>query len=85
MAPGHLLFRVLSANTFFLSLYRAAVESLASENAARLASMQAAEKNIEERLGDLQANYRQQRQNSITEELLDIVSGFEALNPNRTR
>ncbi|ACB01192.1 MULTISPECIES: F0F1 ATP synthase subunit gamma [Cyanophyceae] len=69
----------------FLSLYRAAVESLASENAARLASMQAAEKNIEERLGDLQANYRQQRQNSITEELLDIVSGFEALNPNRTR
>lgn len=42
-------------------------------------------KNIEERLGDLQANYRQQRQNSITEELLDIVSGFEALNPNRTR
>jgi F-type H+-transporting ATPase subunit gamma len=52
---------------------------LASENAARLAAMQAAEKNIEERLTVLNAEYRQQRQNVITGELLDIVSGFEAL------
>jgi F-type H+-transporting ATPase subunit gamma len=44
--------------------------------------MQAAEKNIEERLADLNADYRQQRQNSITGELLDIVSGFEALKKN---
>jgi len=63
-----------------IALHRATVESLASENAARLSSMQAAEKNIEERLDGLNADYRQQRQNAITGELLDIVGGFEALN-----
>lgn len=62
------------------ALHQATVESLASENASRLLAMQAAEKNIEERLTDLTADYRQQRQNAITGELLDIVAGFEALN-----
>ncbi len=64
---------------FFVSLYRACAESLASENASRLASMQVAEKNIAERLGELKTEFNHQRQSSITEELLDIVSGFEAL------
>ncbi|MGK7874109.1 MAG: F0F1 ATP synthase subunit gamma [Xenococcaceae cyanobacterium] len=64
---------------FFVSLYRACAESLASENASRLASMQIAEKNIEERLAELQAEFHHQRQTAITEELLDIVSGFQAL------
>ncbi len=64
---------------FFVSLYRACAESLASENASRLASMQMAEKNIEERLIELQGEFHHQRQTAITEELLDIVSGFEAL------
>jgi F-type H+-transporting ATPase subunit gamma len=64
---------------FFVSLYRACAESLASENASRLASMQGAEKNIAERLGELNKQFHQQRQMSITEELLDIVAGFEAL------
>ncbi len=73
------LFSAVIRQYLFVSLHRAVVESLASENAARLAAMQTAEKNIEERLLDLSADYRQQRQNSITEELLDIVSGFEAL------
>jgi F-type H+-transporting ATPase subunit gamma len=73
------LFSRLIRQHLFISLYRATVESLASENAARLAAMQAAEKNIEERLTVLNAEYRQQRQNVITGELLDIVSGFEAL------
>jgi F-type H+-transporting ATPase subunit gamma len=40
--------------------------------------MQAAEKNIGERLSDLNSEYRRQRQSSITGELLDIASGFEA-------
>jgi F-type H+-transporting ATPase subunit gamma len=52
---------------------------LASENAARLSSMQAAESHIEDRLKELQLHYNQQRQSSITEELMDIVAGFEAL------
>ena len=73
------LFSALFRQYFFVGLYRACAESLASENASRLASMQAAEKNIEERLAELQASFQQQRQEAITEELLDIVSGFEAL------
>ncbi len=74
------LFSALIQQYLFVLLYRAFAESLAGENASRLASMQAAEKNIEERLSDLNADYRRQRQSSITAELLDIVSGFEALN-----
>ena len=54
-------------------------ESLASENASRLSSMQGAERNIEERLAGLHARFHRQRQMSITEELLDIVAGYEAL------
>ncbi|MEO1352554.1 MAG: F0F1 ATP synthase subunit gamma, partial [Cyanobacteria bacterium J06635_15] len=73
------LFSALFQQHFFIGLYRACAESLASENASRLASMQIAEKNIEERLSDLKVTFQQQRQTAITEELLDIVSGFEAL------
>ncbi|MEO0924599.1 MAG: F0F1 ATP synthase subunit gamma [Cyanobacteria bacterium J06643_13] len=65
---------------FFVSLYRACAESLKSENTSRLAAMQTAEKNISERLGELNMQFNQQRQTTITEELLDIVAGFEALN-----
>ena len=73
------LYSILVKEYFFVILYRAFVESLAAENASRLASMQAAENNIEERLDELNSRYNQQRQDSITNELLDIVSGFEAL------
>jgi F-type H+-transporting ATPase subunit gamma len=58
---------------------RRTFESLASENASRLASMQAAEKNIEEQLSEIKNQLHQIRQMAITEELLDIVAGFEAL------
>ena len=54
-------------------------EAIASEHASRLAAMQAAERNIEERRDDLQQLYRQPRQETITRELLDVVSGFEAV------
>ena len=64
---------------FFVSLYRACAESLKSENTSRLAAMQMAEKNIAERLSELTKEFNHQRQTTITEELLDIVSGFEAL------
>lgn len=75
----NLLFSALIRQYLFVSVFRSFAESLASENASRLASMQGAEKNIQEQLGDLRMRYHQQRQMSITEELLDIVSGFEAL------
>ena len=65
---------------FFVILYRACAESLKSESTSRLAAMQMAEKNITERLNELNTQFNQQRQTTITEELLDIVAGFEALN-----
>lgn len=73
------LFSALLHQYFFVLLYRAFVESLTSENTSRLATMQAAEQNIEDRLTELTTRYHHLRQSSITEELLDIASGFEAL------
>ncbi len=73
------LFSALVRQYLFVSLFRAFADSLASENASRLASMQGAEKNIDNQLADLNTFYHQKRQMAITEELLDIVSGFEAL------
>jgi F-type H+-transporting ATPase subunit gamma len=73
------LFSALIRQYLFVFLFRAFAESLASENASRLASMQGAERNIHSQLSELTMQYHQQRQMAITEELLDIVSGFEAL------
>jgi len=69
----------LTQEFLFISMYRSFVESLASENASRLSSMQTAEENIQDRLTELQNQYNLQRQTEITEELSDIISGFEAL------
>lgn len=77
------LFLALLREHLFVSLFRAFAESLASENAARLVSMQAAERNIEERLDELHKLYHHQRQNAITSELMDIISGFELLNQSQ--
>ncbi len=63
----------------FVSLFRACAESLASENASRLAAMQRAEKNIDELLENLNRTFHRLRQSGIDEELFDVVSGFEAL------
>lgn len=73
------LFHALVREYLFVSLFQAFADSLASENASRLASMQVAEKNIEERLRDLTLESHQQRQDAITGELLDIIASFEAL------
>ncbi len=63
----------------FVSLFKACAESLASENASRLAAMRRAEKNIDELLGNLNQSFHRLRQSSIDEELFDLVAGFEAL------
>ena len=73
------LFELLIREYLFVSLFRAFAESLASENASRLASMQVAERNIEDRLRALTTESRQLRQTTITSELLDIISAYEAL------
>jgi F-type H+-transporting ATPase subunit gamma len=69
------LIREYLSATLFLSL----AESLSAENASRLAAMHGAERNVEERLDNLKAQYHRERQISITSELLDVVSGFEVL------
>ncbi len=71
--------RALIREYVFVSLFRACAESLASENASRLAAMQRADKNIDELLEDLNRTFHRVRQSGIDEELFDVVSGFEAL------
>jgi len=88
--PGYAADRVdllalLLQEWFFVQLFRACAESLASECASRLLAMQAAERNITDRLAELNAVYRQQRQEAITTELLDVMAGFEALTGSRQR
>jgi F-type H+-transporting ATPase subunit gamma len=71
--------RALVREYLFVSLYKASAESLASENASRLAAMQRAEKNIDELVGDLNQKFRRLRQTSIDEELFDVLSGYESM------
>jgi F-type H+-transporting ATPase subunit gamma len=71
--------RALIREYLFVSLFRACAESLASENASRLAAMQRADKNIDELLEDLSGTFHRVRQGGIDEELFDVISGFEAL------
>ncbi|HEY9644428.1 MAG TPA: F0F1 ATP synthase subunit gamma [Coleofasciculaceae cyanobacterium] len=73
------LFACFIRQYLFVTLYRAFAESLASENASRLMSMQVAEQNIETRLAEFNTQFQQQRQTSITDEILEIVAGAEVL------
>ncbi|GBL45590.1 ATP synthase gamma chain [Sulfuriferula multivorans] len=79
MGGGQQTLLALVREYLFVSLFRACAESLASENASRLAAMQRAEKNIDELLEDLNRTFHRLRQSGIDEELFDVVSGFEAL------
>jgi len=71
--------RALVREYLFISLFQACAESLASENASRLAAMERADKNINDLLEQLHGSFHQLRQSGIDEELFDVVSGFEAL------
>ncbi len=83
--PAPALLAVLIRNLLFATLYRAAAEALATENAARLARMQQAEQSVDERLELLLAETRSVRQSEITSELLDVIVGFEALKGRERR
>ena len=63
----------------FALLTEAAVESLAAENAARFAAMGSAYDNVSRKLEELRQDARQARQSEITTELLDLVTGAEAI------
>ena len=83
MGIGATTLRGLIREYLFVSLFRACAESLASENASRLAAMQRADKNIDELLEALKGAFHRLRQSGIDEELFDVVSGFEALTTSK--
>jgi len=62
-----------------LQLYQAILESLASEHAARMVAMQNATQNAHDLSSALRLDYNKARQQGITNEMLDIVGGVEAL------
>lgn len=62
-----------------IQLYRAALESIAAEFAARMTAMENATKNAGEMIAKLTLSYNRARQASITKELLEIIGGAEAL------
>ncbi len=71
--------RALVREYLFVSLFRACAESLASENASRLAAMERAERNIDQLSEDLHKTFYRLRQSKIDEELFDVIAGVEAL------
>ena len=79
MGDGTGTLRALIREYLFISLFRACAESLASENASRLAAMQRADKNIDGLLETLHGTFHRLRQAGIDEELSDVIAGFEAL------
>jgi F-type H+-transporting ATPase subunit gamma len=79
MGGGSATLRALIREYLFISLFRACAESLASENASRLAAMERADKNINDLLEQLHSSFHGLRQSGIDEELFDVISGFEAL------
>ncbi|SET60103.1 F-type H+-transporting ATPase subunit gamma [Nitrosomonas marina] len=73
------LFTRLLRQYLFVTIFRACAESQASEHSSRLSAMQSAQRNLDERIEDVTMSFRRARQNVITSELLDVVSGFEAI------
>ena len=79
MGAGTTAMGALIREYLFISLFRACAESLASENASRLAAMERANKNIDELLEQLHGNFHRLRQSGIDEELFDVIAGFQEL------
>ena len=71
--------RQLASEFLFAEITRAVMESLTSENGARLRVMEAADHNIGDKLERLHRSENALRQEAITSELLDIVTGSEAI------
>lgn len=71
--------RALIREHLFISLFQACAESLASENASRLAAMERADRNIDELLHELQSTSHRLRQASIDAELFEVVAAYESL------
>tara|TARA_B100000401_G_scaffold425617_1_gene355474 strand:+ start:1110 stop:1985 length:876 start_codon:yes stop_codon:yes gene_type:complete len=70
----------LIPNSLKVSFYKAMLDSLASEHGARMTAMHKATDNASELIKDLKLTYNKARQAAITNEILEIVGGAEALN-----
>src|SRR5438874_8159608 len=73
------LLETLIPRQLAMSIWRALLESEASEHGARMTAMDSATKNANEMIGRLSLEYNRARQASITKELMEIVSGAEAM------
>jgi F-type H+-transporting ATPase subunit gamma len=76
--PARLL-NVLVPKAIEVEVFRALLENQSGEHAARMAAMEAATRNTEELISSLTLQYNRARQAAITKELVEIVSGAEAL------
>jgi F-type H+-transporting ATPase subunit gamma len=76
--PAKLL-AVLVPKAIEVEIFRALLENQSGEHAARMAAMEAATRNTEELISSLTLQYNRARQAAITKELVEIVSGAEAL------
>jgi F-type H+-transporting ATPase subunit gamma len=77
-SPAKLL-SVLVPKAVEVEVFRALLENQAGEHAARMAAMESATRNTEELISSLTLQYNRARQAAITKELVEIVSGAEAL------
>lgn len=71
--------RELIPKTLRIQIYKAVLDSYAAEMGARMTAMQQATDNARELLKELRISYNKARQNQITREIIEIVSGAEAL------
>jgi len=69
----------LIPKTLRIQLFKSVLDSFASEQGARMTAMQKATENAKDLLRDLNISYNKARQNAITNAILEIVSGAEAL------
>ena len=76
--PGEILKR-LAPDFVEISIYRALLESTAAEHGARMTAMRSASDNAEDMIEDLSLEANRQRQAEITQELMEVVAGAEAL------
>lgn len=75
---GEVLAQLLPKNVE-VQLFRSLLESIASEHGARMSAMDSASKNASEMIGRLTLQYNRARQAAITKELMEIISGAEAI------
>ena len=75
--PGEIL-RQLAPDYVEISIYRAMLESAASEHGARMTAMRSASDNADEMIDDLTMQANRERQAAITQQIMEVVSGAEA-------